>query len=229
MSDRAEDDPRIDAGLRVLGLLDGAELRALGERAAADASVAAEIAAWELRLAPLALIADPVPPPAALWDRIAHSLDADQTLLTPPNLTRQLSFWRGATAASLALAAGIAAVAFLGRGPVDPGLVAALSPAGSQAPTFLVRAADGHTLLVRAVATVSPIGNDRDLQLWSLAEGTTIPVSLGVLPSGGAEVRIAAAPTDRTKLLLSLEPRGGSPTGQPTGPVVYSGQLARLD
>ncbi|MFP3830860.1 anti-sigma factor, partial [Pseudomonas sp. SIMBA_021] len=29
-------------------------------------------------------------------------------------------------------------------------------------------------------------------------------------------------------LAVSLEPHGGSPTGQPTGPVLYQGQLAAL-
>lgn len=29
-------------------------------------------------------------------------------------------------------------------------------------------------------------------------------------------------------LAVSLEPRGGSPTGQPTGPVLYQGPLAAL-
>jgi anti-sigma-K factor RskA len=30
-------------------------------------------------------------------------------------------------------------------------------------------------------------------------------------------------------LLVSLEPKGGSPTGQPTGPVLYGGQLTAVD
>jgi anti-sigma-K factor RskA len=30
-------------------------------------------------------------------------------------------------------------------------------------------------------------------------------------------------------LMVSLEPRGGSPTGQPTGPVLYAGRLTGLE
>jgi anti-sigma-K factor RskA len=37
------------------------------------------------------------------------------------------------------------------------------------------------------------------------------------LPSGGV--------SEGAVLAVSLEPHGGSPTGQPTGPVVYSGKL----
>jgi anti-sigma-K factor RskA len=30
-------------------------------------------------------------------------------------------------------------------------------------------------------------------------------------------------------LLVSLEPKGGSPTGQPTGPVLYGGWLVTVE
>jgi anti-sigma-K factor RskA len=63
----------------------------------------------------------------------------------------------------------------------------------------------------------------RDLQLWSLPDGATVPASLGVLPADGKQVQ--ASPAAGGQLLVSLEPAGGSPTGAPTGPVVYSGRL----
>ena len=44
------------------------------------------------------------------------------------------------------------------------------------------------------------------------------------------EVRVALAnlPATGSTLAISIEPRGGSPTGQPTGPVVAAGTLERL-
>jgi len=36
------------------------------------------------------------------------------------------------------------------------------------------------------------------------------------------------APNGDVTLAVSVEPTGGSPTGQPTGPVVYSGKLLSL-
>jgi len=41
-------------------------------------------------------------------------------------------------------------------------------------------------------------------------------------------VTLAAMPASGTALLVSLEPPGGSPTGAPTGPVVYAGKLGQL-
>ena len=57
--------------------------------------------------------------------------------------------------------------------------------------------------------------------------GATKPASLGVIPAEGKVVPpgIKAG----TMLLVSLEPKGGSPTGQPTGPVLYAGKLSRFE
>ena len=58
------------AGEYVLGALDAAEMRAVRGRARTDAALAAAIAAWERRLAPLAGVVAPQAPPPALWDRL---------------------------------------------------------------------------------------------------------------------------------------------------------------
>ncbi|MFL5337348.1 MAG: anti-sigma factor domain-containing protein [Geminicoccaceae bacterium] len=56
------------------------------------------------------------------------------------------------------------------------------------------------------------------------------PVSLGVLEQQGNNRRLLASPVQAllapgANLAVSLEPVGGSPTGQPTGPVISSGVL----
>jgi anti-sigma-K factor RskA len=74
--------------------------------------------------------------------------------------------------------------------------------------------------------------DQRVLELWSVpAEGRGGPVSLGLISANGATVldpkRIPAGLLlQRTDLLaVSVEPPGGSPTGAPTGPVVFAGKL----
>lgn len=135
-------------------------------------------------------------------------------------LRRSVRRWRLATAASLALAAGVAGLAL--RRPVETRSVAALAPSGSQSGLFLAMARPDGTLVLRAVSAVA-VPKGRDLQLWSLPDGATVPASLGVLPADGKQVQ--ASPAAGGQLLVSLEPAGGSPTGAPTGPVVYSGKL----
>jgi anti-sigma-K factor RskA len=59
------------------------------------------------------------------------------------------------------------------------------------------------------------------------------PLPLGVLPSDRpTQIAFPATFADRARRdvipAVSLEPPGGSPTGQPTGPVIGSGKLTNL-
>jgi anti-sigma-K factor RskA len=69
----------------------------------------------------------------------------------------------------------------------------------------------------------------RDYELWALPKGG-VPVSLGVLPSEGASSRILTAIQKRAlaisnQVAVTIEPLGGSPTGQPTSDVIYVAPL----
>jgi anti-sigma-K factor RskA len=59
------------------------------------------------------------------------------------------------------------------------------------------------------------------------------PRSLGIVRAGAPQrlrvpVELAAALRTNASLAVSVEPTGGSPTGQPTGPVIASGPLQRI-
>ncbi len=63
------------------------------------------------------------------------------------------------------------------------------------------------------------------LELWAAA-GTGAPRSLGLISASGASVfGRTRLPEGTDHLAVSLEPPGGSPTGAPTGPVLYVGKL----
>ena len=104
-----------------------------------------------------------------------------------------------------------------------PGFLAALSPAGTPGATFLVRISENGAAVVIA-ATVPQQVPGRALELWALASGAAAPTSLGLLPTGGSAILRVPARAG-TQLLVSDEPAGGSPTGQPTGPVRYQGTI----
>jgi anti-sigma-K factor RskA len=95
----------------------------------------------------------------------------------------------------------------------------------------LARAGDGGVQIsVAAQPGLTPEAG-RDYELWALPSGGK-PVSLGLLPQlGRARLTLEAT---RAALLaagglaVSVEPMGGSPTGQPTGEVRYQGTLAPL-
>jgi len=80
-------------------------------------------------------------------------------------------------------------------------------------------------LTVKAVAAGVPAG--RAPEFWMLPEGRA-PVSIGLVPATGIERLQVRAPADVAPqgipvLAVGIEPPGGSPTGGPTGPVVYTG------
>jgi anti-sigma-K factor RskA len=92
---------------------------------------------------------------------------------------------------------------------------------------FLAETQPDGSILVRPLSHVA-VESGKDLELWALPAGATRPVSLGVLPAIGKHVPGELAKAS-TQLLVSLEPQGGSPTGLPTGPVLYAGTLTRVD
>lgn len=229
-----DDDDSLLAAEYVLGVLEPAERRAVAARAATDAALAGDIAAWERRLAPLALLVPPVAPPPELWDRIQRAMGGTVETMAPPRraaATANLRAWRVATFASLALAAGFAVVAFLPRNPIavapHPVAIAALAPLSAAGPAFLVRVAADGALDIAPVQPAS-VPTGRDLELWALPQGATRPVPLGVLPVTGERLAASRLTAPGGKLLISLEPKGGSPTGLPTGPVLYGGVITPL-
>lgn len=233
-------DPDIRAGELVLGVLSPDEAVAVRRQAMVDLAMADAIVRWEVRLSPLISVAGDIAPPTGLWSRIEETLaprattpsdiratvapiGADAPNVVPFAPPQRSAGWKWATAASLALAAGFAAVAFIPRtAPLRQ--IAALAPLNGPSPAFIAQTDGGRTVVLTAVSPAS-VPSDRDMELWLLPPGATTPTSLGVLPSTGKVVTLPATQPVGTKLLISLEPRGGSKTGQPTGPVIYGGSL----
>jgi anti-sigma-K factor RskA len=99
---------------------------------------------------------------------------------------------------------------------------------GEQQPRFLVTVdLASRQVTVVAVQSIAPHGGD--LELW-LVRAEVQPRSLGLIPgTGKARLRLGQEATTAVLsgglLAVSQEPRGGSPTGVPTGPVVFTGPL----
>jgi anti-sigma-K factor RskA len=225
------DDPTVLAGEYVLGLMDAVEMRQTEAQAARDPLLAGEIAFWEDRLVPLTSLVPPVQPPPVLWSRLALATGIGGAIgaSAPRRRGGSPRAWQAATAAALAIAACFAYIAFLPR-PANPDLnggqfIAALGPLTGAVPYIAQSRADG-SIAITQLAGARPASSGRDLQLWALPKGATRPISLGVLPAGGTLIRPADRPLADEQLLVSDEPAGGSPTGLPTGTVLYGGTLS---
>jgi anti-sigma-K factor RskA len=219
----ADDEREMLAAEYALGCLEASEMRDVEAMAVRDPVIRQAVEAWGLRLAPLVVLAREVTPPESLWQRLQTAIDGASVVPMRPRLWRRPAIWRVTTASALALAAAFAGAFFLRPAPVT--YVAALVPVAGPAPAFIVRSAANRALVVSPVTSVS-VAAGRDLELWALPSGAQRPISLGVLPAAGRVVPASPEWTQpRTQILVSLEPVGGSPTGQPTGPVLWGGTL----
>ncbi len=228
----APEDIQALAGEYVLGTLDARTARAVEAAMARDAAWREAVGRWQRDLAPLTALAVPEAPPPDLWNRIEAALDGE-THQAAPAPARGPWLWRlwamGASVAAVALA-----VILLLPTPKGPTMTAVLVP-DQGTPVFTAAAAPGGGLRIIAVRAdagampAPPAG--KAFQLWGLAPGAAAPVSLGVMPPGATAMTIvhpAVLPRAGMQIMISIEPPGGSPTGKPTGKVVYFGRLERV-
>jgi len=217
-----------------LGTLPGRVRARLARVARSAPRVAAAIEAWETRLAVLAAAVPGVAPSPRVWERIVSRLRLSAGIPAAPAAApwwERLAFWKTltATAFAVALALGIALLAQRPE-PAQP-LVAVLAGAGGT-PALIASARRSEPFLLVKAVGAAPVAPGKALELWMLPQGQP-PRSLGVLPAGEVVRVPLAGPSDTAlanipALAVSLEPTGGSPTGLPTGPVLYSGRIERM-
>jgi len=216
------------AGEYVVGTLRGRARKRFEAIARADRDAGAVLRRWEAALTPLAERVAPVAPPARVWRAIEARIGEREA----GGVWSSLAFWRGFGV----MAGGIAAVLFAAflwlapqRGGEEAAFVAVLTSTDA-APRVVVSMPTREVLQVRVVAPWSGV-EGKSLELWALPKDGK-PRSLGLVRNAG-ETRLVLAANDTrlagmTALAVSLEPGGGSPTGQPTGPVLCSGAVAAL-
>ena len=207
----------------VLGTLRGRARRRF-ERWLLSPQVGAIVKAWEDRLAGLEPRLESVAPPATVWRGIEDRLRLRK-------LGRGPAMRWVALAASLVIAAMVY-LFFLSGGPVLRPLLATQQASIGDAQTiyWTVELLGDNEKIRATVRGRHALEAGKALELWVLpAQGN--PVSLGLLPASGAQLRDLTA-AQRTalagakQLAVSLEPAGGSPTGLPTGPVLHVAPLA---
>lgn len=185
---------------------------------------------WERRLEPFNNSLPKTEPPAAIWNQIEQRL-FDEPASSGRVEKMGLAFWRWTAAVAM-----VAVLALLIWTPLPPqpkpDLVAVVQSELAQPLWVMNTSASDHSLTLKSLPPVA-VTAQQDYELWLLSE-SGVPISLTVLPTEGAELRITLTDAQVRELLksrslaISLEPKGGSPTGQPTGPVVYQSTLVEM-
>lgn len=223
-------------GEYVLGLLDAAAHDAMARRIAADPALQRELSLWQLHFSGLDGRFEEVQPPANVLLAVERRLFGKAASPELSGWWDNLALWR--TLAAGATAAAVLAVGFILMRPVplEPAelaeqLVAALQQEEGSSVSF-VALYDPASGLVRLTALTGTPVPERDFELWAI-QGSSAPVSMGLVKvEGRTEVAVSRDLTARlgegTVLAVTLEPRGGSPTGAPTGPIVAKGAAVQI-
>jgi anti-sigma-K factor RskA len=246
MNTPAHDEDELRCAEYALGVLDAGERAALEADVVRNPALQRALDDWNRRLAPLSLDVRPVTPPGRVWTRITRDLGflappaASQPQSAPPatGWWNSLSLWRW-----LGIGASIAALALLAvnlrqapqQQPVPTATTAAnaymvatiASKEGVANWTATVDVRNARMVVVPAM--IAAVDADKATELWLIVPNEK-PIALGVFPARVAATMqlppdIMARLDAQAVLAVSLEPPGGSPTGQPTGPVLATGAV----
>ncbi|MFL9909768.1 anti-sigma factor [Paraburkholderia sp. RL17-337-BIB-A] len=199
----------------VLGTLRGGARRRFQRYVDGDTVVRQAVEEWQRRISPLAELAEPRMPPAAVWDAIegrlglsaAREAARPRTVVEKParpsgSIFENLAFWRGWALGVTGLAAVAVVVAIRSLLP------SGVTPSPSTAPTVAQQAEtavshvavlndkDTHPVMLVAwdeahsTMTLHPLGKvdlpaGRAMELWGIPANGH-PVSLGLLPDSAS-------------------------------------------
>ncbi|MGY3231427.1 anti-sigma-K factor RskA [Luteibacter sp. HA06] len=218
----------------VLGLLDADARAAVAREVETSPEAAAAVALWQRHFTPLAMEVTDVAPPAHVWAGIRRRLALDG--VAPPRVSAwdSLGLWRWIGVGATAVAACLLVVTM--TRPVAPTaathpsvlMVSTIAGDNGVAGWTATMDIDRSELLV-VPASPAAVASDRNTELWLIPAGGA-PISVGVFPPGDPKrFHLDKSLLDRlgptAALAVSLEPVGGSPTGQPTGPVIAKGAI----
>ena len=220
------DDPTLRAllaGEYVLGVMPWRAKARFERLMAEDAALTRLVGEWAERFAPVDATAPTVQPPPrvkrALMNRIAPAPSP-----TPrASWLQSLRLWRG-----LAAAATVAAVLalYVALRPLPAPIVVAILNDQNGQPSWIATLEPRKGAFAVAALTLQDVAQAKSLELWAIAGGPPHPLGL-LAPQPGKPLLLSTRdlPAEGGVLAVSLEPVGGSPTGLPTGPVLYQGKI----
>jgi anti-sigma-K factor RskA len=222
----------------VLGTLSREERQSVAERRTSDPSLDRAIEDWERRLGPWVETVSSVAPSPDLYNKIRAHIGLSQHVVSlkarEERLARRAARWRNAFIGATAIAAAL--VGILGyRETLDRKearqYVAVLN-SGKDMPAFLLTV-DTRTNMAVITAVNPPVQSDKTYQVWMVSDKMPKPKSLGMVNKPGEMQMMPMQSGKEMDLLMnasfavSVEPMGGSPTGAPSGPVLFTGKLVQ--
>jgi anti-sigma-K factor RskA len=222
----------------VLGVLDVDARAAVAQDIQSSPAAAAAVDAWERKLLPLADdIADVAPAPY-MWARIRDALKLNAPARDVPRkgLWNNLPLWHwiGIGASAVAVASVMIIMTAPRPSPAPVAVIGSYMVSNIQQDNGVTGWTATMDLqnarMVVVPATPAAFAQGRAPELWLIPAGQK-PISVGmILPDRPTTLALDPVLLSRlgptAALAVSVEPTGGSPTGQPTGPVIAKGAIS---
>lgn len=198
------------------------------------------VADWESRLTPLADLLPELAPPPRVWNAIEARIQGGrQATGASGGFWHNLSFWRLSSFASAALALALGVFVALpdrpGPGELPGRMVVVMNDLETKQPAMTAtweQGTQGERVVRLRVIGHAEMAPGTAWEMWMLPGGGEKPVSLGLITTHETQTMVVPASLagrldDAEGLAMSVEPAGGSPTGLPTGPVLYAGKALK--
>jgi anti-sigma-K factor RskA len=193
------------------------------------------VAEWDARLTPLTAAAGEIAPPARVWQAVAGRIAG---AVRGGGSRTGLAFWRGLAVTSTAFVLILAAFIGVAPRPEPPMAMVAVMNDDKGQPALVVswppmKAMRDPYVRIRVVQEHPVMAPGTTWEMWMLPPGKDSPVSMGLITTDADQtMKLRSALANRMEgawgLAMSVEPMGGSPTGTPTGPVIFKGQCVKL-
>jgi anti-sigma-K factor RskA len=220
----------------VLGVLDADARAAVAHEMETTDEAAVAVALWQRRLMPLTDTIDDVAPPPYVWARIHDALQFDAPTRARPrrSLWDNLQLWHWLGIGASAVAVALLVVVSLPRPSptstvVNAGYMAATIQQDNGTTGWTATMDLEHARMVVVPASPVAFAQGRAPELWLIPAGGK-PISVGMIERD-KPTTLSLDPATLAKLgptaalAVSVEPIGGSPTGQPTGAVIGKGAI----
>ncbi|MBF6058980.1 MULTISPECIES: anti-sigma factor [Thiomicrorhabdus] len=188
-------------------------------------------AKWNL----LALSVEDTQPSHRVWNQLEKRLFRQRynEQLTPAELRNRRNRRFAYTWAMAASLFSVSLLTYIWQTPgVTQPQMLALVQDSQQQDGWLLQFTDSGLLNVKILRD-HPLQNNQDYELWMIASDLKTPQSMGILPQNGKtslrlSEQIRAHLGKAHTFAVTVEPKGGSPTGQPTSKPIYLGSAVRI-
>ncbi len=191
--------------------------------------------AWSEKLHEIDATLKPITPKKHVWKNIERRLGFSKKQGWFSALINSLSFWKLSSALTASFA--IVLLSYITLTPIDieqpPQYVTVINNQQAQSSWLVSVNLEAERLRIKSVSAQT-LTAAKSFELWLLPATKKAPISMGLIPASGTqELKLSRKllailkhnmPT-AVGMAVSLEPKGGSPTGAPTGPILYQGTI----